>query len=174
MSRHYSAALPVAYVVLRVLIVLNWLYGAAILGLLVMTFVDQEWTMRALDVPESLDYGPVLLGMRTMAGLGLLAVPLNHLVLRRLVAIVETVRQGDPFIAANAYRLHAIAWVLVGLNLLSMVIGGIAGAISSRDYPLHVDAGFSINGWLAVLLTFVLARVFAAGAVMREDLEGTI
>jgi hypothetical protein len=31
----------------------------------------------------------------------------------------------------------------------------------------------SINGWLAVLLTFLLARVFARGTLMREDLEGT-
>ena len=27
---------------------------------------------------------------------------------------------------------------------------------------------------LAVLLTFVLARVFAEGTLMREDLEGTV
>ena len=39
---------------------------------------------------------------------------------------------------------------------------------------MNLDAGFSINGWLAVLLTFVLARVFAVGTVMREDLEGTV
>lgn len=38
----------------------------------------------------------------------------------------------------------------------------------------HLDAGFSINGWLAVLLTFLLARVFAEGTHMREDLEGTV
>ena len=28
--------------------------------------------------------------------------------------------------------------------------------------------------WLAVLLTFVLARVFAEGARMRDDLQGTV
>jgi hypothetical protein len=37
-----------------------------------------------------------------------------------------------------------------------------------------LDAGFSINGWLAVLLTFLLARVFAEGALMRADLDGTV
>ena len=37
-----------------------------------------------------------------------------------------------------------------------------------------IQAGFSINGWLAVLLTFLLARVFAEGTLMREDLEGTV
>jgi len=55
-----------------------------------------------------------------------------------------------------------------------MIIGGIGEAISTRQHPVDLDAGFSINGWLAVLLTFVLARVFAEGALMREDLEGTV
>ena len=40
--------------------------------------------------------------------------------------------------------------------------------------PNPRDAGFSTSGWLAVLLTFVLARVFAAGTLMREDLDGTV
>ena len=109
-----------------------------------------------------------------LAGLGLLGVPLNHLILTRLLRMVETVGRGDPFVAANAYRLQAIAWALLGLQLLSMVIGGIGKAISSREFPLHLDAGFSVSGWLAVLLTFVLARVFAEGTLMREDLEGTV
>jgi len=34
--------------------------------------------------------------------------------------------------------------------------------------------GFSFAPWLAVLLLFVLARVFAEGARMRADLEGTV
>ena len=76
--------------------------------------------------------------------------------------------------AANADRLKAIAWVLLALNLLSIVIGVIAKTVSTPAYPLHIDAGFSISGWLAVLLTFLLARVFAEGALMREDLEGTV
>jgi hypothetical protein len=46
--------------------------------------------------------------------------------------------------------------------------------VSTRENPLHLDAGFSITGWLAVLLTFVLARVFAEGARMRDELEGTV
>jgi hypothetical protein len=32
-----------------------------------------------------------------------------------------------------------------------------------------VDAGFSINGSPAVLLTFLLAQVFAEGTLMRDD-----
>ena len=47
-------------------------------------------------------------------------------------------------------------------------------AISTPGHPVDIDAGFSVPGWLAVLLTFVLARVFAEGTLMREDLQGTV
>ena len=62
----------------------------------------------------------------------------------------------------------------MALQLLSMVIGAIGDSVSTPAHPVDLDAGFSINGWLAVILTFVLARVFAEGTLMREDLEGTI
>ena len=114
------------------------------------------------------------MGMRAIAVVGLVAVPVNYFVLRRLRAIVETVRTGDPFVAANASRLQAIAWVLLTLQLLGLVIDAIAKAVSIPGHPLDIDAGFSINGWLAVLFTFLLARVFAEGTLMREDLEGTV
>jgi hypothetical protein len=51
---------------------------------------------------------------------------------------------------------------------------GEPGLFYLRPHPLHLDAGFSTSGWLAVLLTFVPARVFAEGTLMREDLAGTV
>jgi hypothetical protein len=174
MSKPSSIALPTAYVVLRILIVLNWIYGVAILGLVIFANANPAWFMRAIDVPAGLEPQPIMIGLTAIATLGVLAVPLNHLILTRLLRIVETVGRGDPFVAANAYRLNGIAWVLLALQLLSMVIGFIGKTISSKDFPLHLDAGFSVNGWLCVVLAFVLARVFAEGALMREDLEGTI
>ena len=77
-------------------------------------------------------------------------------------------------VAVNAARLQAIAWALLTLQLLSLVIDAIAKSVSIPGHPLHLDAGFSINGWLAVFLTFLLARVFAEGTRMREDLDGTV
>ena len=168
-----SAALPIAYVMLRILIVLNWLSGAAIVALLVV-LPNEQWIMTASKLSPSPEAERLVMGLRAIAVLGLAAIPLNYAVLKRLLAIVQTVRAGDPFVAANASRLQAIAWVLLALNLLSIVIGAIAKAVSTPAHPLHIDAGFSINGWLAVLLTFLLARVFAEGALMREDLEGTV
>jgi hypothetical protein len=168
-----SAALPIAYVMLRILIVVNWLGGAAILALLVV-MPNERWIMTAFKLSPSPEAERLVMGLRAIAVLGLATIPLNYAVLKRLLAIVETVRAGDPFVAANASRLQAIAWVLLALNLLSIVIGAIAKIVSTPAHPLHINAGFSISGWLAVLLTFLLARVFAEGTLMREDLEGTV
>ena len=168
-----SAALPIAYIVLRVLIVVNWLGGAAILALL-FVMPNEQWIMAAFKLSPSPEADRLVMGLRAIAVLGLTAIPLHYVVLKRLLAIVETVRASDPFVTANASRLQRIAWALLALNVLSIVIGAIAKTVSSPAYPLHLNAGFSINGWLAVLLTFLLARVFAHGALMREDLEGTV
>src|SRR5262249_49188832 len=103
-----------------------------------------------------------------------IGIPVHYVVLNRLLAIVLTVRAGDAFVAANADRLQAIAWALLALQLLSLLVGAIAKTVSTPAHPLHLDAGFSISGWLAVIPTFLLARVFAEGTHMREDLEGTV
>src|SRR3954449_56142 len=145
----------------RILIVLNWLFAA-------------DRLCRAFKLSPSPDADRVIMGLRAVAVLGLVTIPLNYVVLKRLLAIVETVREGDPFVAANASRLQTIAWLLLALQLFSIVIGAIGKAISTPAHPVHLDAGFSINGWLAVLLTFLLARVFAEGTLMREDLKGTV
>jgi hypothetical protein len=168
-----SAALPIAHILLRILIVLNWLGGAASLALL-LVMPNEQWIMSAFHLSPSPDTERLVTGMRAIAVLGLATIPLNYIVLKRLLAIVRTVREGDPFVAANACRLQAIAWSLLVLQLFSLVIGAIAKIVSTPAHPLHLSAGFSTNGWLAVLLTFVLARVFAEGTLMREDLKGTV
>lgn len=169
-----STVLSLASVTLRVLIVLNWLGGAAILALLTAAIVAEQWTFAALGIPPQSAVPSMIKGLRAIAAIGIVAVPLNDVVLTRLLAIVKTVRFGDPFVASNARRLQLIAWALLGLQVLSLVVDAIGKAISTSAVPLHLDAGFSTAGWLAVILTFVLARVFAAGTLMREDLEGTV
>jgi len=168
-----SAALPITYVFLRILIVVNWLGGIAILVLL-LVMPNEQWIMSSFKLSPSPDAERLVMGLRSVAVLGLVAIPINYVVLKRLLAIVETVRSGDPFVAANTSRLQAIAWALLALQVISIVIGAIGKAISTAAHPVHLDAGFSINGWLAVLLTFLLAQVFAYGTHMREDLEGVV
>jgi hypothetical protein len=168
-----SAALPIAYVVLRILIVVNWLGGAAILALLVAA-PTRRWIMSSLELSPSPEADTVVMGLRAIAVIGLVYLSLNYAIFKRLLAMVETVRAGDPFVAANAHHLQGIAWALLAIQLLSLVVGAIVKRISTPEHPIHIEAGFSVNGWLAVLLTFLLARVFAQGALMREDLEGMV
>jgi hypothetical protein len=114
------------------------------------------------------------LGMRLIMVLGIGAVPIVHVVLTRLLGIVDSVGIGNPFVLANAQRLRAIAWAVLGLEFLHFAIGIVAAMVSTEAAPLNISWGFSITRWLAVLLLFVLARVFEQGAHMREELEGTV
>src|SRR5574341_260667 len=100
MMKH-SAALPLTWVALHILLVLNWLYGVAVLALLIWSITHEQWTFTALGVPLSPETRPLVIGMRVIAALGLVAIPLNYAILKRLLAMVETVRKGDPFVAAN-------------------------------------------------------------------------
>jgi len=149
------------------------LFGAVILALLLLS-PNEQWIMSAFKLTPSPDTTRLIWGLRAVAALGLATIPLNHMIFKRLIAMVETVRAGDPFVPANADRLQAIAWILAALQVVSLVIAGIGKAVSTPAHPLHLDAGFSVGGWLAVLFAFILARVFAEGTLMRADLDGTI
>jgi hypothetical protein len=81
---------------------------------------------------------------------------------------------GDPFVAENATRLQQIAWAVLGLELLHLCVGIVEASVSSEAAPLDLNWSFSPTPWLAILLLFVLARVFDHGTRMREELEGTV
>jgi len=174
MRRPMPATLSASHLLLRLLIILNWVYGAAIFAGLIASFIAETPVMTALGVPPSPQTATLVRGMEAIALLGLASIPLHYLILRRLLDVVGSVGANDPFVSENANRLRTIAWALFGLQLLSVVIGTIARLVSTPAYALHLDAGFSTGGWLAVLLLFVLARVFAEGARMRDDIEGTV
>ena len=170
----HSTALLATWATLRVLIVLNWLFGALIFALLAVSFLAEEWTWRALGVGAIAGHEGLVAGMRAIMAIGILGLPIAYIVLSRLLRIVESVRTGEPFTRDNAGRLRTIAWALLGLELLRICVIAIASAVSTKDVPLHINGNFSLTGWLAILLLFVLAQVFLEGTRMREDLEGTV
>ncbi len=174
MTGSYPDTLALSRRVLRVLIVLNLLMGVLIMALLVATFVAEDWVMQALRAGPPEGNATLHLGMRLIALLGIAAVPVVHSILTRLLTIVDTVRDGDPFITANAVRLKLIAWAVLVLEVMHLAVGLVAASVSSVERPLDIDRGFSLTRWLVVLLLFVLARVFEQGARMRDDLEGTV
>jgi hypothetical protein len=174
MSNRYPDALALSNRVLRVLIKLNLLMGALILALLIASLIAEAWVMRALGVRPAFSNPMLFIGMRLIMVIGICAVPVVNFVLARLLMIVETVSTGNPFVAANATRLRAIAWALLALELMHYAVGAVAAGVSSAGVPLNISWEFSLTRWLAVLLLFVLARVFEQGARMGEELEGTV
>jgi hypothetical protein len=167
-------ALALSRRVLQALIRLNQLMGVLILTLLIATLIAPEPVMRALGVASTPANAPLILGMRLIMVIGIAGVAVTHMVLRRLLAIVETVRGGDPFAIENATRLQEIAWALLVLEVLHLMVVVVATRVSTPQLPLDIRWNFSGTRWLAVLLLFVLARVFDYGARMRRDLEGTV
>src|SRR5260221_13530964 len=91
-----SAALPIAYVMLRILIVVNWLMVAVILALLV-ALPNEQWIMRAFKLSPSPEAERLDMGLRAIPGLGLAGVPLNYVVLRRVLRVLEEGPAGAPF-----------------------------------------------------------------------------
>jgi hypothetical protein len=174
-----SPALPIATVLLRGFRRLNWLSGAYAAWLLVRSVIDRQWVVRDfLEVSPSPDADLMVLGVRASFALLLLVIfPAQYVFFYRLSAIVESVREGDPFVAANASRLQQIAWALLAFQLGSLVIVAIAKAVSMPEHVVFnrdLVEVISVNGWLAVLFAFMLARVFAEGTRMREDLEAVV
>jgi len=167
-------ALSLSRTVLRALVVANVIYGLGILALLVASLVAEGPLFTALGVKQGEGMDRMIRGMRFIAVAGLAAVPIAHVILARLLAIVDTVRAGDPFVVPNAARLQTIAWCVLGLEGLHLLIGAVAATSASSVQPLDIDWSFSVTPWIAVLLLFVLARVFDHGARMRADLEGTV
>ena len=171
-SRRFPSVLAASRVVVRLLIVLNLVMGTLVLALFIASLAarDRVFTALGADIANA----RLIQGMRLIMVIGIAGAPLAHMLLTRLLAIVDTVRFGDPFVSENAARLQTTAWALLGLELLHLAVGAIAASASSASQPLDIDCAFSVTGWLAVLLLFVLARVFAHGTRMRDDLEGTV
>ncbi|HYC52184.1 MAG TPA: DUF2975 domain-containing protein [Gemmatimonadaceae bacterium] len=171
-----SGTLALTRRVLRALRVLNLVYGFALLALLVATLVAPDQVFNALGISPAKLTSTISRGARFIMLVGLAAVPAVHLVLIRLLAMVQTVVAGDPFIDDNSRRLTVIAWSVLYLELLRIAVAAIAARVSAEDGARGLDVGwsFSFAPWLAVLLLFVLARVFEHGARMRTDLEGTV
>ena len=170
MTATSARALALASPVIRGLTVLNLIYAALLAGLLVWSFFIDGWPQRPLGF-DMVDAHPMVgNGLRAIVVIGIGGALIVHLILRRLLAIVSTVHGGDPFILDNAQRLQAIAWCVLALEVLRLIVAGIAAIVWE---PGRIDA-FSFTPWVAVLLLFVLAGVFTHGARMREDLEGTV
>lgn len=170
-----ASALAWSRPLLRLLLVLNLVYAAGVLVMLGVSLVPGTGLWSALGMRFPAEHrDTIIVGLRLIMLVGIAAAGVVDRVLRLLLAIVETVRSGDPFVSGNATRLERIAWWVLAGEGLRLLIGAIALATTASMPDLDLDLGYSVAPWLAVLLLFVLARVFAEGSRMRVDLEGTV
>lgn len=156
--------------ILRVLNWLNWGVGVLILAaLLFIGFDAPNLTARINDVP--VDPEELMTFARWMIPAILLIVPLVHIILGRLIAMIDSVPAGTALSSVNAERLRQIAWALIGINVIDLSIS-FAALVALPDE--HNNFVFGVTGWVAALMLFILARIFREGAAMREELEGTV
>ncbi len=160
--------------VVRIALWANRLFGLAVAVGLGLTWIfSGEFAGLLLPGTPAGELRPAAVGLRLLMVIGMAGAVGTEMVLRALTQIIASAGEGDPFIAVNARRLQTMGWALLGLQLLD-----VPGELLHRFCPslgsAAPDVSFSPGGWIAVLMVFVLSRVFAAGAVMKDELEGTV
>ena len=148
-------------------------FVGVVLGLLcswIFAALFAQWVSRS--IPQS-GLASVMTGMRFELVLGIAMSVVTDRLLVALAAIVASAGAGNPFVAANVRRLRYMGWCLLILQLFA-----IPGYLIGTCFPAMGSAApspdVSVGGWISVLMIFVLSRVFATGAAMRDDLEGTV
>lgn len=167
--------LSAAQWVARALLVLNIVVGLLLLAVLGWSYVEeQRFAAAALAQFPDTDIDRLLTSTRLVLAIVFPVMVLAHLLFRALLQMLQTVQAGDPFVAVNADRLRRVAWCLLGIQLCDIGFG-VAGAIMDAAAGERIS-GWSpgVTGWIAVLLVFVLARVFREGTRLRDDAELTI
>ncbi len=153
---------------------LNWIVAFGFVIAIIASFVFGDALTTQIATKYHGRYVGEIVALLRLAGILSLAacVAVYHL-FSRLLAILATVRAGDPFVVANADRLQQIGWALFAIQLLDLGFGGIVLALDRIGVD-HVTWVPGFTGWIGVLMLLVLARVFHVGAGMRDDLAMTV
>lgn len=174
MLRPQSSALSAARILLAILRAFNLVTGVMLVVAFPASFLFEPLFLEFFTKqPPRIDPTWLLPVLRIWLVLALAMVAAVHVLLSRLLDMVETVRSGDPFVPENAVRLTTIAWCVLALQLLHLIFGVMAAGMNAAGS--NIEWKFSgLTGWVAVVLLFVLARVFEEGTHMREDLKTMI
>lgn len=166
-GQYDDAILRLATAIVRGMIILLWIaIGLALLAIPGMFLWRADVVAELTRNGLSPDAVPMLALL--MAGAALMLF-IGTRFFGKLLALMRTVH-GDPFVPENAVRLRAMAWLLLGME----VLGYLLGLISHMAVKESAGFEFSITGLIAVLSLFVLARVFTRGTELRDEIEGTI
>ena len=167
--------IKVAIWVLRAANWLNWIMGALFALLLAMMVIDPDQFRttfeRAFEGPRSAD--ALFLWLKLACVCVFAVVGAAHLIFTRLIAMLRDTQAGAAFTETNAKRLAIIARALLTINLVDLAFGQVS-IWASEASGEYLGWSLSLTGWFAVPLLLILARIFKEGAIMRDDLEGTV
>ena len=154
--------------------VLNWGLGILIIiQAIVINTMAHDHLIRGLAA-RGMNFGEEIIQVFRLLALMLpVMIVVVHIICRKLIAIIDSVGTNAVFNVVNAARLRAIGWAMLAIQILDVIMGlGVPLIGPNADQYWHWNIG--VTGWFAALLLFVLAKVFEQGAVMRDELDGTI
>ena len=162
---------------LLVYLIMGFVAGGGVVLALVSVGLPLYWNEALAEIAKEkpgIDTSSLLPGLLAIFALGILVLGLLWTMMRKLLTIIDSVEDGNPFIKANAVRLRAIGWMMVALQIVGLPLATAAGNVADLFGENDVGFDLPLNGILAILLTFILAGIFERGAEMREELEGTV
>lgn len=100
-------------------------------------------------------------------------------VISQLRAVFWTLRDGRPFVAANASRIRRIAWVLIGWEVARTAVVFAENYyamthFSAEGLRLGVQPDLNVFAILNGLIILVIAEVFRIGTQLDEDQSLTV
>jgi len=96
-----------------------------------------------------------------------------------LQGLLRTVRDGHPFVVANARRVRTIGWLVIGGEIARAVIVFLENDYARRYFSVEglqftAHADFSVSAIVEGLIILVIAEVFRAGTRLDEDQSLTV
>jgi len=139
-----------------------WLFEARVL---VWLSAHSDGPLVARDALFSIGF--TLIGIAVINGL-------SAQFLRKLIAIIDSVGQGSPFIPQNVDHLRVMGWLALATQAMGLVGLPLGAWLRHALANKHIFVPFSLAGLVTALLLFILARVFEHGTRLSEDVEGTV
>ena len=162
---------------LLVYLIMGFIAFAGTVLTIVSAILPFFWTEVVANLAKefpSLDAAALFPKIYVIFALGIILLGLIWTIMRKLLAIVGSVEDRNPFVIANAARLKAIGWLMVTVQIIGIPLAVVAREAADLFGENNVDLDISPNSILAILLVFILAGIFERGAQMREELEGTV
>lgn len=159
-------------------VVIPILIGFMLLGAIALAFAGPHLPLDKINRDYGVQFAPseiVRLGEVGIAG-AMTIFALVAFILRAMLQIVDSAIAGDPFVAQNADHLSRIGWLVVGVYAVEGILVSWFRWVTpiAAQGKMHHGFEFPFGGLFAVLLIFVLARIFRRGTEMRAELEGTV